>query len=69
MNNKLIPDPVDEVADKFNEYFSTIAENRQSNIYNIGTDFHQYLKGRNDNNVYTTYQSVSDKNIKVEHRY
>ena len=45
VNNKLISDPV-KAANKFNEYFSTIAENLQSNIYQTGTDFHQYLKGR-----------------------
>ena len=47
MNNKLISEPV-EVANKFNEYFSTIAENLQAKIYDTGTDFHQYLKDRNE---------------------
>ena len=51
VNNKLISDPV-KVANKVNEYFSTIAENLQSNIYQTGTDFHQYLKGRNSHSIF-----------------
>ena len=34
VNNKLISEPV-EVANKFNEYFSTIAENLQAKIYEL----------------------------------
>ena len=51
VNNKLISDPV-EVANKFKEYFSTIAENLQSKIYDTGTDFFQYLNGRNEHNIF-----------------
>ena len=42
-----------EVANKFNEYFSTIAENLQVNIYDTGTDFRQYLEGRNEHSIFT----------------
>ena len=41
-----------EVANKFNEYFSTIAENLQAKIYDTGTDFHQYLKDRNEHSIF-----------------
>ena len=51
VNNKLISEPV-EVANKFNEYFSTIAENLQAKIYDTGTDFHQYLKDRNEHSIF-----------------
>ena len=34
VNNKLISDPI-EVANSFNEYFSTVAEKLRSNIYDI----------------------------------
>ena len=51
VNNKLISEPV-EVANKFNEYFSTIAENLQAKIYDTGTDFHQYLRDRNEHSIF-----------------
>ena len=49
VNNKLISEPV-EAANKFNEYFSTIAENLQAKIYDTGTDIHQY--DRNENSIF-----------------
>ena len=60
VNNKLISEPV-EVANKFNEYFSTIAENLQANIYHTGNDFHQYLNGRNEHSIFLQ-PITSDKN-------
>ena len=51
VNNKLNSEPV-EVANKFNEYFSTIAKNLQAKIYDTGTDFHQYLKDRNEHSIF-----------------
>ena len=51
VNNKLISDP-SEVANKFNEYFSTIAEKLQSKIYHTGTDFMKYLSNINDDNFF-----------------
>ena len=53
VNNKLISDPC-EVANKLNEYFSSIAEKLQANIYNDDTYFHQYLNNRNERNFFIT---------------
>ena len=44
--NKLISDP-SEVANSFNEYFSTVADKLQSNIYHIGCDPSKYLNNMN----------------------
>ena len=41
INTKFVSDS-NEVADKFNEYFSTIAEKIQSKIHLTGTDFMQF---------------------------
>ena len=53
INNKLASDP-NEVADKFNEYFSTIAEKLQSKIHLAGIDFMQYLNNYNEHNFCIT---------------
>ena len=51
--NKLVSDP-HKVTDKFNEYFSTIAEKLQSKSYLTGTDFMQYLNNSNEHNFFLT---------------
>ena len=61
VNNKLISESL-EVANKFNEYFSTIAENLQAKIYDTGTDFHQYLKDRNEHSILYNLPIRIDKN-------
>ena len=53
INIKLVSDP-NEVADKFNEYFSTVAEKLQSNIHLHGTDFMQYFDNSNEHNFIIT---------------
>ena len=47
VNNKVISDPT-EVANEFNNYFSTIASKLQSKIYHSGQDFNKYLLNRNE---------------------
>ena len=57
VKNKLISDPY-EVANNFNEYFSTIADKLQPNIYHVGSDSPQYLTNMNEHNFfYKTHQS------------
>ena len=51
VKNKLISDPY-EVANNFNEYFSTIADKLQANIYQVGSDSSQYLTNMNEHNFF-----------------
>ena len=54
----LAVEPVD-VADEFNNYFSTIASKLQDKITHSGKDFSFYLKNFNNNNFFI---SPTDKN-------
>ena len=51
INNKLIYEPK-EVADTFNNYFSSIASELQSKIHNHGKDFSAFLENCNPNNFF-----------------
>ncbi len=52
INNELITDPM-EIANSFNNYFSSIAEELQGKIFQ-GHDFTTYLTDRNDHNFFIT---------------
>lgn len=58
VNNELISDPK-VVAEKFNNYFSTIASELQGKIKYFGKDFSFYLKNSNPNNFFI---NPTDKN-------
>ena len=53
VKNKIISDPT-EVANSFNEYFSTVAEKLQPNIYPVGCDYSKYLTDMNECNIFIT---------------
>ena len=53
VNNELISDPK-EIANTFNNYFSTIAKDLQGKIYHNGQDFTKYLTNRNKHNFFIT---------------
>ena len=53
VNNDLISDPK-EIANTFNNHFSTIAKELQGNIYHNGQDFTKYLTNRNEHNFFIT---------------
>ena len=50
VNDKIITDPI-EVANSFNNYFSSIAEDLQGKIYQ-GNDFTKYLGNNNDHSFF-----------------
>ena len=51
IDNKIINDP-NSISNKFNEYFTSIAENLQKNIYNAGQGYHKYLKNKISNSFF-----------------
>ena len=51
INNKLVSDHK-EVAEIFNNYFSSVASRLQDKIYHYGQDFSSYLDNRNAHNFF-----------------
>ena len=51
IDNDLLTDTV-EVAEHFNDHFTTIADKLQEKIYNSGQNFRNYLDKRNDNTMF-----------------
>ena len=51
INNKLISNHK-EVAETFNNYFSSVASKLQGKIYHYGQDFLSYLDNRNAHNFF-----------------
>ena len=51
VNNNLLTDTV-EVAEQFNDHFTTIADKLQGKIHNSGQDIRHYLGKRNDNTMF-----------------
>ena len=58
VNNELITEPKD-IANAFNNYFSTIASDLQGKIYHHGQDFTKFLENSNEHNFFI---SPTDKN-------
>ena len=58
MNNNISSDPT-EIANSFNNYFSSIASKLQGKIYHNGKDFTHYLKNSNE---YNFFMNPTDKN-------
>ena len=53
INKELINNPT-KIANEFNNYFSTIAENLQKNIYSKDENFEKYLKNKNNKSIFLT---------------
>ena len=58
VNNKLVSEPKD-VAETFNEYFSTIASKLQKKIKHVGKDFSYFLKDDNPFNFFIMPANVT----------
>ena len=62
VDDKLISEPK-EIANEYNNYFSTIANKLRGKIYNLNQDFTSYLQNANDNNFFinpTTKEEIID---------
>ena len=53
INKELINNPT-KIANEFNNYFETIADNIQKNIYNKDENFEKYLKNKNTKSIFLT---------------
>ena len=51
INNEICNDPL-QIANHFNNYFSSIASNLQTNIHNSGQGFEKYLKNPNQHSFF-----------------
>ena len=51
INNDINDNPYD-IANSFNKYFTTIADNLQNSIYDAGKGYKKYLKNRNPNSFF-----------------